>query len=1001
MRCHSRAAGSAGRDLLPPRHRPQDDDALSAKSLLSVPLLFTRHDPHVRAASVSSGGYPPPTRVSGLIRYNQHLVLISPRAMKCSSRKTLFAAGLLFAVFGLVVRASGGTPPYDLDVVAHRTPPSIDQYTEVKVPLEVRNAGTRTWTLDTFRISYHWFSQDGKAVVWDGARTPFQRPVAPGETVQLIATLAAPPESGSLRLQWDVVEESVAWVSAHDPTPPPLVPVTVVAKPPRHAFSVLAGGNVRLMRAAGTRRVRVVLRNDGREPWGDGKPIHVSYHWSGRNAPESLYEGVRTPLAHGRNPGETIETSVDLQAPARPGLYRLQWDMVHEGVVWFSQNDPTPEVPFTVLILPAHPPASFAFFFSLLCAAFTFAAVRGRWISSLLVGAAGIADVLAAGVALAVKQSAPLEAAGVGYEAGAIGIMISGVAAVSILLALLPRVARPWAAVAINAAASFAVLADVLHFRFFSDVISIVRLRAAGQLPELHASIAALATPGDAWLLVDLLPAIAIAILVPRLRERVTTRPARLLALCLVPLLIPGIVMLVQLRGARDARLSQLFRNVFVVQEMGILNYHVFDAVSHAARSRELPAGRVRKIEAWLRATAPRRAGTAPWFGAARGRNLVMIQVESMQNFVLGLRIDGREVTPNLNRWLATEAVWFSGCTDQTAQGRTSDGELLSQISLHPSREGSAAFRYGDNHNEGIATVLSARGYATLSAVPFEPSFWNRLVTLPAYGYRINLDVDDFVPGPIVGWGLNDRDFLRQAVPRLASLDRPFAALLITLSNHHPFDSFPAELKTTPMGRHEGTPLGNYLHTMHLFDRAFGDFLEAMARTALLDDTVIAIWGDHASGLAWEPALAGVAGEDYSQLGFYRVDEVPFIVRLPGGTLRGERTLRCGLSDVAPTLLALLGVDPASFAFVGRNLLGDPGDGPVVRSYGAWFFREVLYRPLGATFKQGICYDTESLQRVDLERCRTGSILAREQLAISRDIVEHDLQRELSQRLSK
>jgi phosphoglycerol transferase MdoB-like AlkP superfamily enzyme len=474
-----------------------------------------------------------------------------------------------------------------------------------------------------------------------------------------------------------------------------------------------------------------------------------------------------------------------------------------------------------------------------------------------------------------------------------------------------------------------------------------------------------------------------------------------MLAACFVPLLIPGIVMVSRLRGTHDARLSQLFRNVFVVQEMGILNYHAFDAVSHAARSTELPPGRQQELETWLRAASPIRGGTAPWFGAARGQNLVMLQVESMQNFVLGLRIDGREVTPNLNRWLASEAVWFSGCTDQSAQGRTSDGELLSQVSLHPLREGSAAFRYGGNHHVGIATILGTRGYATLSAVPFEPSFWNRLVTLPAYGYRVNLDVDDFTPGPVVGWGLNDRDFLRQMVPRLATLDRPFATLLITLSNHHPFESFPDELKAMPMGRHEGTPLGNYLHSMNLFDRAFGDFLAGMAKERLLDDTVIALWGDHAAGITWDSTLAEIAGRGYSQVDFYNVDEVPFIVRLPNATLRGERTTRCGLSDVPPTLLALLGVDPANLAFIGRNLLGNPGDGPVVRGYGAWFYRDLLYQPLGATFEQGICYNVETMQRVDLERCRAGSILAREQLAVSHDILEHDLQRELSLRLSK
>ena len=70
-----------------------------------------------------------------------------------------------------------------------------------------------------------------------------------------------------------------------------------------------------------------------------------------------------------------------------------------------------------------------------------------------------------------------------------------------------------------------------------------------------------------------------------------------------------------------------------------------------------------------------------------------------------------------------------------------------------------------------------------------------------------------------IGWGLNDHDFLQQMVPRLEQLPRPFAAWLITLSLHHPFESFPDAHKVLKLGALEGTSFGNYLHTMRFFDR--------------------------------------------------------------------------------------------------------------------------------------------------------------------------------------
>ncbi len=91
-------------------------------------------------------------------------------------------------------------------------------------------------------------------------------------------------------------------------------------------------------------------------------------------------------------------------------------------------------------------------------------------------------------------------------------------------------------------------------------------------------------------------------------------------------------------------------------------------------------------------------------------RNLVMIQVESLQGFVIGLEIGGREVTPFLNRW-ARESLWFSNITDQTRHGRSSDAELATQASLLPRTGGAAAFRYGSNDFIGLAEVLARSGY--------------------------------------------------------------------------------------------------------------------------------------------------------------------------------------------------------------------------------------------------------------------------------------------------
>src|SRR6185295_13780821 len=90
---------------------------------------------------------------------------------------------------------------------------------------------------------------------------------------------------------------------------------------------------------------------------------------------------------------------------------------------------------------------------------------------------------------------------------------------------------------------------------------------------------------------------------------------------------------------------------------------------------------------------------------------------------------------------------------------------------------------------------------------------------------------------------------------RLERLPRPFAAWLITLSLHHPFEDFPAAHKTLALGALDGTSFGNYLHTMRFFDDALEAFKTTLAQSGLLDDSVVVVFGDHDAGFARDAAL--------------------------------------------------------------------------------------------------------------------------------------------------
>ena len=879
----------------------------------------------------------------------------------------------------------------------------MEQWSTTTVPLVIENRGSATWSPGTFNIAYHWSAPDGERVAFDGERTPLPREVPPGDEVEIEATLMAPRVSGQMRLQWDVVEEGVTWISEKDPTPSPLIPVSITPGVLTHAFTVLELDAPRLMWTRQRRDLDVRLRNDGTQTWKPDDTFNFSYHWNHPDGEKKEFEGTRTAVPKIVRQGGTVELSADILAPGEAGLYTLELDMVEENVLWFSQRDPTPPAGIRVLVLPnPFHGAPGSFFVSLLLLSLVLYALYKPGAPEWIVSLASIADLLWLWSALVLKQSSVLEEAQRLPLEGSFPVIASGVALIAMLVAVIPRMARPWIAIAVNVILSVLLLADVLYLRFFGGVLSLSVLGAVGQTGQVRESIISLLSIQDAWLFFDLLPGVAIALLVGRRSQLRSRRAIAWLLAVLTLLLIPGVIEWWRISNRSEGKFVQVFQNVFIVQEIGPLNYHVFDgltAIRSALSTRPLSKERLAEIEAWFVATAPRRAGTGEWFGAGRGMNLLMLQVESMQSFVIGLEIDGQQITPTLDRWRNSPSVWQSSCIDQTVQGRTSDGEFITQTSLLPLSSGAVAFRYGENRYQAIGDIMAAHGYNTLSAVPFEGAFWNRLVTHPEYGYRTNLFADDFDAGIKVGWGLNDRDFLAQMARRLASTPGPFAAYLITLSNHHPYTAFPDELKELDLGDLEDTSLGNYLHSVHFFDAALAMFLDELQSQGLLEETVVVVWGDHTAGFPWDEQLSRMTGLAPTEKNFYIADRVPLFIHVPGADLPASDSL-CGQVDVAPTVLPLMGIDASSYPFLGRNLFGHPA-GPLVRRYDSWLSDDFLYVGKGVEIEEGRCYDIDTMTRVPSSRCKSAHDESIFQRSIARDIITHDLQETLVERLQK
>jgi hypothetical protein len=94
--------------------------------------------------------------------------------------------------------------------------------------------------------------------------------------------------------------------------------------------------------AAGERRpLFFTFANQGGATWPwdpeAGLPLKASYRWRHPNGQLLVHSGLRSSFPADIPPGSSALVAVWVQAPARPGRYRLEVDGVHEQVRWFGR----------------------------------------------------------------------------------------------------------------------------------------------------------------------------------------------------------------------------------------------------------------------------------------------------------------------------------------------------------------------------------------------------------------------------------------------------------------------------------------------------------------------------------------------------------------------------------------------------------------------------------------------------------------------------------------
>jgi len=546
---------------------------------------------------------------------------------------------------------------------------------------------------------------------------------------------------------------------------------------------------------------------------------------------------------------------------------------------------------------------------------------------------------------------------------------------------------------------TFIIIADMLFYRYFCDVLSMPLITQASVVSSVKSSIFNLIHVTDFIFMLDLI-IILILYFAGRITRADKSSSYGRLVLRFAFALVIGLGLssygVSTLLKSQPTIFKSFYDRVYIVQNVGLLSFHGIDAFkfiqSRDEKGQPVTDEQKQEISSFLEAKRNDQGKPPVLFGAGKGKNLIVIQVEALQEFVINRSINGQEITPNLNK-LIKSSIYFKNYYTETAGGGTSDAELLSNVSMFPAKEGSAYIRFSGNNYYSMARRLKEEGYATAAMHAYKPGFWNRSVMYQTLGFDEFINRNDYTNDELIGMGLSDKSFLKQSLQRMNKYKEPYYSLLITLTSHFPFDNDKKYYSSFDVGEYKDTFLGNYLEAVHYTDEALGQFIAELQDSGLMDRSVVAVYGDH-FGIPKDKReclvefLGLKAMDDYSWI---KLQKVPMLIHLPGGSSAGTRSIAGGGVDFMPTVMNIMGVDTGNMLMLGRDLLNSE-EGMAIMRNGTFITDKYM-----GLVSEGIAYDVETGERYPLDRLAEEKELAMKHLEYSDIIMECNLAKELAE----
>lgn len=471
------------------------------------------------------------------------------------------------------------------------------------------------------------------------------------------------------------------------------------------------------------------------------------------------------------------------------------------------------------------------------------------------------------------------------------------------------------------------IFLDLGYFRGFLTMPSALLLTQTANLDNMGGTISSMFSKMDFLLLIDF---IILAIYVFFTRKSYTNVKRRA-PLTFIVMILSSILFIayvpfnLHILKNEDVKNGYIFSNydpTNTARYFSPIGYHIFDVynVYKDSKPYELTEEETAQINEFFQ--AKENLEDNKYAGMLKGKNLIVIQVESLESFIVGKEVNGQKITPVMDE-LISKGLYFPNIYEQVNEGTSSDSDLMINTSMFPLRRGSTFFRYPSTEYNSLPNLLEEMNYDTIAIHPDKGSFWNYVNGLKGIGFNEFIDYYSFNIDEEIGLGISDESYFRQVVPMLKNLKEPFYAFTVTLTSHGPFD-LPEEKRTLNLDSElDKSELGGYFESIKYTDAQIGEFLNQLDKEGLLDNTAIVIEGDH-TGVHkyYNSSIEKLSNKEdwYLDNGHHTM---PFIIWSKDMNEGKTFDTIGGQIDIMPSLLYLMGVDNDKYinTSIGRNLL--------------------------------------------------------------------------------